>query len=558
MSYTVLARKYRSTNFDELVGQDHVAKTLKRAIESGRIAHAYLFCGTRGTGKTSTARILAKALNCQNSKGPTPDPCGKCNSCLAIAAGEDMDVIEIDGASNTGVDNVREVIIASAYNSPAHSRFKVFIIDEVHMLSKSAFNALLKILEEPPSHVKFILATTEPEKVLPTILSRCQRYDFRSISAREITGHLKEICKKEKITADDDALAMVAKAGAGSMRDALSLLDRLLSLGDKKLTAQNVEQMLGLPRVQLIADLVNSLGQGDVKRTLEQADAMLNSGLSADALISALSDHLRNLLIARTCGQDSGLLNVPGLTDAELADQAAKFDAVTLSQNIAILEELRRTMRQSQTGRAMLDATLVRLTLAKEFSSIEQLLSSPSPAPTSPSAISRSTSPPPEQKKNIEPLKPAPVAETPVARIAPPVQEENKTVFPPIAPTGDLWPDLLARLEQTAPTMANTLRMANLAGIQQGQAIIRFPQHLETFAKQWSNNGKKELIANALTDLRGESTGVRFEVGEVEPAALPSAKPAAPAKLPIDSSVQEDPLVKLVLEEFGGRISKVE
>jgi DNA polymerase III subunit gamma/tau len=546
MSYTVLARKYRSKNFDELIGQDHVAKTLKRAIESGRIAHAFLFCGTRGTGKTSTARILAKALNCQNSDAPTPNPCGKCNSCQAIAAGEDMDVIEIDGASNTGVDNVRDTIIATAYNSPAHSRFKVFIIDEVHMLSKNAFNALLKILEEPPSHVKFILATTEPEKVLPTILSRCQRYDFRSISAREIADHLKDICKKEKISADDDALAMVAKAGAGSMRDALSLLDRLLSLGDKKLTAQNVEQMLGLPRVQLIADLVNSLGQGDVKRTLEQTDSMLNAGLSADALISALSDHLRNLLIARTCGQDSGLLNVPGLTDAELADQANKFDAVTLSQNIAILEELRRTMRQSQTGRAMLDATLVRLTLAKEFSSIEQLLAAPS-------APSRSV--PPEQKKNAEPIKPAPIAE--LARIAPPPPDPEPAPAI-IAPTGDLWPDLLARLEQTASTMANTLRMANLTGIQQGQAIIRFPQHLETFAKQWSNNGKKELIANALTDLRGESTGVKFEVGEVEPAAPAIAKPAAAPRLPIDATIQEDPLVKLVLEEFGGRIAKVE
>jgi DNA polymerase III subunit gamma/tau len=557
MSYTVLARKYRSTNFDELVGQDHVAGTLKRAIESGRIAHAYLFCGTRGTGKTSTARILAKALNCQKADGPTPEPCGKCNSCLAIAAGEDMDVIEIDGASNTGVDNVREVIIASAYNSPAHSRFKVFIIDEVHMLSKSAFNALLKILEEPPAHVKFILATTEPEKVLPTILSRCQRYDFRSISAKEIAGHLKEICKKEKISADDDALAMVAKAGAGSMRDALSLLDRLLSLGDKKLSAQNVEQMLGLPRVQLIAELVDSVGGGDVKRTLEQADAMLNSGLSADGLISALSDHLRNLLIARTCGKESGLLNVPGLSDTELADQAGKFDAVTLSQDIAILEELRRTMRQSQTGRAMLDATLVRLALAKEFSSIEQLLASPGPAGVVGSDSTRSVSPVVEQKKNVEAVRAAVVAAVELPRVAPAVVEEK--VLPAIVePTGDLWPDLLARLEQKASTMANTLRMASLMGIQSGQAVIRFPQHLETFAKQWSNNGKKELIAQALTELRGEPTGVKFEVGEVEAGPPVNVKVAAPVKTAIDTGVQDDPLVKLVLEEFGGRIAKVE
>src|SRR5438874_1729315 len=217
MSYTVLARRYRSRTFDEVVGQEHVAQTLKKAINSQRIAHAYLFCGTRGTGKTSMARILAKALNCEKAKGPTPSPCGQCESCKSIARGEDIDVIEIDAASNTGVDNVRDLIANSQFH-PARSRFKVYIIDEVHMLSKQAFNALLKTLEEPPGHVKFILATTEPEKVLPTILSRCQRYDFRNIPTREIVAHLNAICKEEKIQAEEDALLLVAKAGAGSMR----------------------------------------------------------------------------------------------------------------------------------------------------------------------------------------------------------------------------------------------------------------------------------------------------------------------------------------------------
>src|SRR3954467_10853119 len=198
MAYTVLARRYRSAHFDEVIGQEHIAQTLKKAIESGRIAHAYLFCGTRGTGKTSTARILAKCLNCESSDAPTADPCGKCNSCQGIARGEDIDVIQIDAASNTGVDNVRD-LINNAQFRPARSRFKVYIIDEVHMLSKSAFNALLKTLEEPPSHGKFILATSEPEKVLPTILSRCQRYDFRNIPTREIADHLKAVAKQEKI-----------------------------------------------------------------------------------------------------------------------------------------------------------------------------------------------------------------------------------------------------------------------------------------------------------------------------------------------------------------------
>jgi DNA polymerase-3 subunit gamma/tau len=374
MAYTVLARRYRSNTFDEVVGQNHIAQTLKKAIQSGRIAHAYLFCGTRGTGKTSTARILAKCLNCQSADHAVTEPCNKCDSCKAIAKGDDIDVIEIDAASNTGVDNVRDIIIGTAYNMPARSRFKVFIIDEVHMLSKQAFNALLKTLEEPPSHVKFILATTEPEKVLPTILSRCQRYDFRNIPTREIAGHLKSICKTEQIEADDDALLLVAKAGAGSMRDSLSLLDRLLSIGETKLTVDLLEQLLGLPKSQLIFDLVAAIGGGDVSSVLSQADSVISNGLAIDTLIVSLIDHLRNLMILRTCGSKSDLVEVPGLSPVELNKQAELFDPAALSQDIVILEELRRHVRQSQAGRALLDATLVRMTLADQFSSLSELV----------------------------------------------------------------------------------------------------------------------------------------------------------------------------------------
>jgi DNA polymerase-3 subunit gamma/tau len=211
--------------------------------------------------------------------------CNKCNACLAIARGDDIDVIEIDAASNTGVDNIRELIENSQYR-PARSRFKIYIIDEVHMLSKSAFNALLKTLEEPPPHVKFILATTEPEKVLPTILSRCQRYDFRNIPTRAIADHLADLCKKEKIKAGEDALLLVAKAGAGSMRDALSLLDRLLSMGDKELGVERIEQMLGLPRSQVIFDLVQAIGSTDVKAVLQQSDKLIQNGLGVETLIA--------------------------------------------------------------------------------------------------------------------------------------------------------------------------------------------------------------------------------------------------------------------------------
>jgi DNA polymerase-3 subunit gamma/tau len=351
MSYTVLARRYRSTTFDEVIGQEHVAQTLKKAIASDRIAHAYLFTGTRGVGKTSMARILAKALNCQKYDAPTPTPCNVCDSCQRIAKGDDMDVIEIDAASHTGVDNVRDLIENAQYR-PSRSRFKVYIIDEVHMLSKAAFNALLKTMEEPPGHVKFILATTEVEKVLPTILSRCQRYDFRNIPTREIAGHLKDICKQEKIAADEDALLLVAKAGAGSMRDALSLLDRLLSIGEKKLTADLIEHLLGLPKSQQLFDLAQAIGDGDVKSALTRATAMINAGQSVDSLIAALIEHLRNLLILRTCGGDSELVEVPGMPLKDLVAQSERFDPAALVQDVAILEELRRHERQSQAGRA--------------------------------------------------------------------------------------------------------------------------------------------------------------------------------------------------------------
>ena len=252
MSYTVLARRFRSQTFDEVVGQEAVTTTLKNAISQGRIHHGYLFCGTRGVGKTSMARILAKALNCLESDGPTITPCGKCDSCIGVARGEDVDVIEIDAASNTGVDNIRELRSNAIYR-PARCRFKIYIIDEVHMLSTGAFNALLKTLEEPPSHVKFILATTESQKVPATILSRVQRFDFKAISPQQIAGQLAKICEAEGVATEEAALKRLSRLANGSMRDALSLLDQALSLSAGKLTAEGVDQLFPATHDEIIA-----------------------------------------------------------------------------------------------------------------------------------------------------------------------------------------------------------------------------------------------------------------------------------------------------------------
>jgi DNA polymerase-3 subunit gamma/tau len=595
MSYTVLARRYRSSTFDEVVGQEHVAQTLKKAVESGRIAHAYLFCGTRGTGKTSMARILAKALNCQAFPGPTLTPCGKCDSCVAIARGDDIDVIEIDAASHTGVDSVREIIENSQYR-PARGRFKVYIIDEAHMLSKNAFNALLKTLEEPPEHVKFILATTEAEKLLPTILSRCQRYDFRNISSKNIAVHLKEICKHEKIKADDDALALVARAGAGSMRDAISLLDRLLSIGEKHLTNSAVEQMLGLPPAQRIFDLVESIGSGDVKATLSQAEQIISSGQSVDVLVSSLSDHLRNLLIARVCGQDSALIDLPGIGESELAAQAGKFEPAALSQDITILEELRRNLRQSQTARALLDAILARLALSEQFTAISELLNRLDG--TTPSAPSSS---PPQKKKFDEiarltpsvtvaiapPVRPPAIQPSPpiepAAIKSAPVQAQSVQSAPaeaPSAPTatiegssapisdGDvpgLWPQVVAELTRQSASFGSILATAKLSHVDGNQAVISYHSN-ESFFKSYATNGKREIIARELTRLRGSPIGVRFEAGEISAETAPDSAPPPPRRASMDDALtpellkqlQTDPLVKYVLEELGGEIKKVE
>ena len=270
-AYTVLARRYRSQTFDELVGQEPIAQTLKNAIKAERVAHAFLFTGTRGVGKTSAARILAKAINCPKRQ-KDGNPCGACETCKAIARGEDMDVIEIDGASNNSVEQVRE-LRQSAGIRPARSPYKIYIIDEVHMVTTSGFNALLKTLEEPPEHVKFIFATTDVHKVPATIISRCQRFDFKNIPTARIAAHLKEIVKDEKMKADDDAIHRIARLGNGSMRDALSILDRVLSLGEKHITDKILEDLLGRPPTAVIGQLVESLANGDAAAAITKADA---------------------------------------------------------------------------------------------------------------------------------------------------------------------------------------------------------------------------------------------------------------------------------------------
>lgn len=372
MSYLVLSRKYRPRTFDEVVGQDHITATLKKAIESGRVAQAYIFAGTRGTGKTTMARIFAKALNCVN--GPTPTPCNECEICKSVDTGEDVDVIEIDGASHNLVDDVRELRANAGYR-PARARFKIYYIDEVHMLTPSAFNALLKTLEEPPSHVKFIFATTEPHKIPLTIQSRCQRFDFRNIPAAGILARLGWICGKEGIEAEEGALSLVARLAAGSMRDAESLLDQIVSFSGGEISRHAVEEVLGIVPTEAFSALFGALVSGDTAAALEGVERVLSRGTAARQFVAEFIDYLRDVLVASECGADSALLTRSAAEREILQADAPRWSEEALVYAMQLLSETYARMGRLSQPRGMLDVSIVKLSHTDDFVRLKGFLS---------------------------------------------------------------------------------------------------------------------------------------------------------------------------------------
>lgn len=550
MAYTVIARRYRSQTFDDVVGQDAVAQTLKNAIQMGRVAHAYLLCGTRGVGKTTMARILAKSMNCLEAEGPTVHPCLKCDSCVSVNKGEDIDVIEIDGASNTGVDNIRQLRENAIYR-PARARFKIYIIDEVHMLSTGAFNALLKILEEPPEHVKFIFATTEPNKVLPTIQSRCQRFDFQNISAEIIGLQLEKILKDEGIAYEKDLIIYLSRLANGSMRDALSLLDQLISAGTQPLTAAQLNALVGVPDKQKILDLLGAMAAADGPGTLNAIEELIDAGQSAAQICDLLIENLRDLMVFLCAGADSKVLVLTAEEKQQIARVADGFDVPALIYNITALEKLRWTLKNSETSRPLLEALLLRLTLSEHFMSLANLSAQVGSASSAAGIKKKSLAPSPVSAGGTVPT----VVPSPAA---PAVQADIQSIK-------TAWPTLVEAVGQSEAGLVPFLTKARPVSLTNNTLDIQFDTDGGGTVAKAMCEKKADAIAKILSASAGASLMVRFSQGEA-PAAAGNAVPAKAKKpepkaedIRIErSKVLADPAVQMVLTGLNATPSDIQ
>ena len=373
MAYEVTARKWRPQEFDGVIGQEHVTTTLKNAIQAGQIAHAYLFAGPRGVGKTTTARILAKALNCVN--GPTVTPCNACTFCHEIAEGRSVDVLEIDGASNNRVEQVRNHLLESVKYTPSKGKHKIYIIDEVHMLTKEAFNALLKTLEEPPPHVYFIFATTDPRKVIPTVLSRCQRFDFRRISGPVIVDHLAMISEKSGYGIQRDALALIARRVDGSLRDAESLMDQIVAFGGTGLTAREAAEVLGIVDQDVYFELLDIVADQDVSRGLDLVDRLFRQGHDLDEIILGVLEHLRNLLVVKASSDAEALLGAAALELDRYRQQAEDFEAEDLLRLSQLATQMEQSVKHSALPRVQLETGIVRMVRMAQSVQLTEVIS---------------------------------------------------------------------------------------------------------------------------------------------------------------------------------------
>ncbi|MDB5312879.1 MAG: dnaX 1 [Gemmataceae bacterium] len=562
--YTVVARRYRPQQFADLIGQEHVSQALVNALQSGRVAHAYLFTGARGVGKTSAARILAKALNCV--AGPTATPCDKCDSCAGITAGEDVDVLEIDGASNNKVEEIRDLRQNVGFR-PTRSRYKIYIIDEVHMLSTSAFNALLKTLEEPPPHVKFIFATTEVQKIPITILSRCQRFDFAHVGPAKIFEQLKRIVRQEGLEADDDALQLVARRAAGSMRDSQSLLDQLLASASGRLTAERVHGVLGTTGSERVVELAAAILNHDPKSALNLIAGWVDRGLQIGELVDQLVEHWRSLMLI-SCGPDLQTLPVSPGERETLFQQSSKLTLDTILAGLEVWTTTKARMRGSGHTQVLLEMAVVRLSRMGEVLSVGQLIQTlgqngvPSLSvpvggtpPSAASGMGRGDPREPDvSKKNG-------LMDLAKGSTSSHNEGDEEAAFQPLIlnekSLTEVWRQFLRFLTAKSPILANHLKFAHPPAIFGPNSLaIRFHTSYNHAYEACATEFNVQKLQDVLRKLTGQPGTIRIDLvsGPVPVVAKPVVTPAPAPAADRKKQLMGLPLFKKAADALGAQI----
>ncbi|MFH1623794.1 MAG: DNA polymerase III subunit gamma/tau [Pseudomonadota bacterium] len=561
MSYLVLARKWRPQLFEEVVGQRHVTKTLQNAIGGDRLAHALLFTGTKGVGKTSVARIVAKALNCE--EGPTPRPCNQCQSCRDIAAGVSMDVLEIDGASNTGVDDIRELRENVRY-LPTRGGHKVYIIDEVHMLSNSAFNALLKTLEEPPGHIVFVFATTEPHKIPPTILSRCQRYDFKRIPTRDIFEQLKLIVSDEKIQISEKSLTLVARTAEGSMRDAQSILDQAISFAGKDINDDEIVEILGLIDRKLFYETSLSIIQGNPQRCLDIIEDVYNYGHDIREFYKGLVEHFRNLVVVKVSKTPSRLIDLHESEIEELTAQGALVGIDEIQQLFRVLTTNEGEIIRSTNPKLMMEMTLVRMAHTRPLVSIDDILGKlddlerkltglqvgDSQAATIPPAKVQSSTVPSQR-----PISPE-VEDVEITDHDEPSEAASETME---LDTKDVWLNLIDFVKRKRPLLGSILELGQLLHLDNGKIDIGLKENSVFLDSMNEPQNKKDLIDICREFFEREVT---VSISVVAPNSGSMSTPERKSNgydtvRKLREEALNSPVVKDIVNIFGGKITDI-
>jgi DNA polymerase-3 subunit gamma/tau len=595
MSYQVIARKWRPQTFSDLVGQSHVTSTLANAIKNNRVAHAYIFSGARGVGKTTAARILAKAMNC--AKGPTAEPCGECDSCKEIAAGTSLDVIEIDAASNRGIDQIRELREMVRY-APAASRSKVVILDEAHMLTGEASNALLKTLEEPPDRVIFVMATTEPENLADTIRSRSQHFHFRALTFAEITGRLEEIAKKEDLKIEPGAVAVIARMAEGSLRDALSLLEQARAYCGDVIPDKEVRELLGVVPEDSLNELVAAIAEGSADRALGLVHTFQKDGRNLQHFCREAIRHMRNLLIARVCGPDSDLIAATADQKPALAHAAAQFSEEDLTRFFQILLQTDDDLRRKPDARVHLEMGLLRLINAKRLAPMEELLAelrsgaavgatssgaarsgyastaATMGAPKAPAMPGFSAAP----QTSSHPYKPiaapgfvataaaaaparaeaqiAPSAEPPTAVTAAPAAETPIEKDPETRVDGiteEQVAEIKAAIQAQQKFLGEIVQQGSRWELDGAELRIYFAPEKRAFAEMMEGRESLEKVRASSSKVLGRPVRVCAKVEAVAAAAPRGVSGTEELR----AQFERDPMVRSMLQRFGGKISEV-